>query len=67
MLEQGATTIWERWDGYVKGRGFQEPMMNSFNPWALGAVGEWIWRHVAALNPDEGSPGWKQFTIAPFQ
>ena len=44
MLEQGATTIWERWDGYVAGQGFQEPSMNSFNHWALGSVGEWIWR-----------------------
>jgi alpha-L-rhamnosidase len=52
-VEQGATTIWERCDGYVKGRGFQYPVMNSFNHWALGAVGEWIWRHVVGINPDE--------------
>jgi alpha-L-rhamnosidase len=65
MLENGATTIWERWDGYVEGRGFQDPTMNSFNHWALGAVGEWIWRNVAGLNPDEESPGWRHFTIAP--
>lgn len=65
MVEQGATTIWERWDGYVKGRGFQKPMMNSFNPWALGAVGEWVWRNVVGLNPDESRPGWKHFTVAP--
>jgi len=65
MLEQGATTIWERWDGYVQGRGFQKPMMNSFNHWALGAVGEWMWRNVVGLNPDESKPGWRHFIVAP--
>ena len=65
MIEQGATTIWERWDGYVKGRGFQEPIMNSFNHWALGSVGEWIWRCIIGINPDESSPGYKHFTIEP--
>ena len=65
MIDNGATTIWERWDGYVKGRGFQDPGMNSFNHWAFGAVGEWMWRHVAGLNPDDAHPGWKHFTLAP--
>jgi alpha-L-rhamnosidase len=65
MIDQGATTIWERWDGYVKGRGFRKPLMNSFNHWALGAVGEWMWRHIVGLNPDESKPGWKHFIVAP--
>ncbi len=65
MIDNGATTIWERWDGYVKGRGFQDPGMNSMNHWAFGAVGEWVWRTVTGLNPDESQPGWKHFTIAP--
>ncbi|UCD50101.1 MAG: family 78 glycoside hydrolase catalytic domain [Phycisphaerales bacterium] len=65
MIDNGATTIWERWDGYVKGRGFQDPGMNSFNHWAFGAVGEWMWRHIIGLNPDEAQPGWKHSTIAP--
>jgi len=65
MIENGATTIWERWDGYVKGRGFQDAGMNSFNHWAFGAVGEWMWRNIAGLNPDETQPGWKHFVIAP--
>jgi len=65
MLDNGATTVWERWDGYVRGRGFQDPGMNSFNHWAFGAVGEWVWRHVAGLNPDETQPGWKHFMVAP--
>ncbi|MCP5517946.1 MAG: family 78 glycoside hydrolase catalytic domain [Verrucomicrobiales bacterium] len=65
MIDNGATTIWERWDGYVKGRGFQDAGMNSFNHWAFGAVGEWMWRHIIGLNPDEQAPGWKHFHIAP--
>jgi alpha-L-rhamnosidase len=65
MIDNGATTIWERWDGYVRGRGFQDPGMNSFNHWAFGAVGEWIWRNVAGLNPDDTQPGWKHFVVAP--
>jgi alpha-L-rhamnosidase len=65
MIDNGATTIWERWDGYVKGRGFQDAGMNSFNHWAFGAVGEWMWRNLAGLNPDDAQPGWKHFTVAP--
>lgn len=53
-IDQGATTIWERWDGYVEGRGFQNPGMNSFNHWALGAVGEWLFRVVGGINPGNG-------------
>jgi alpha-L-rhamnosidase len=65
MIDNGATTIWERWDGYVKGRGFQNPGMNSFNHWAFGAVGEWVWGHIAGINPDEAEPGFKHFSIRP--
>ncbi|HEY5911906.1 MAG TPA: glycoside hydrolase family 78 protein [Verrucomicrobiae bacterium] len=65
MIDNGATTIWERWDGYVKGRGFQDAGMNSFNHWAFGAVGEWIWRNVAGINPDDAAPGYKHFIVHP--
>lgn len=65
MIEQGATTIWERWDGYVAGRGFQDPGMNSLNHYALGAVGEWLYRVLLGLNPDEDAPGWKHFSVRP--
>jgi len=61
----GATTIWERWDGYVAGRGFQNPGMNSFNHWAFGAVGGWIWQNLVGINPDERHPGYKHFVIRP--
>ncbi len=65
MIEMGATTIWERWDGYVAGRGFQNPGMNSFNHWAFGSVGEWIWRDIAGINSDDAQPGYKHIIIHP--
>jgi alpha-L-rhamnosidase len=65
MVENGGTTIWERWDGWVEGRGFQNPGMNSFNHYAIGAVGEWVYRTLGGLNPDENAPGWKHFFIRP--
>lgn len=65
MVDNGATTIWERWDGYVKGRGFQNPGMNSFNHWAFGSVGEWMVRVILGIEPDESSPGYKHFIIRP--
>jgi len=69
-VDNGATTIWERWDGYVKGRGFQNPGMNSFNHWALGAVGEWMMKTIAGLRPGDGprdgvQTAWQRFRVRP--
>lgn len=66
MLDMGATTIWERWDGYVTDRGFQNhTAMNSLNHAVLGSVGEWMWRNIIGLAPDDSSPGYKHFVIDP--
>ena len=65
MSEQGATTMWERWDGFMPKRGLQSTDMNSFNHYAFGAVGEWLVRCLLGLEPDEQHPGWKRFTIRP--
>jgi alpha-L-rhamnosidase len=65
MIEHGGTTIWERWDGYIEGRGFGHPKMNSFNHPALASVAAWAWRHVAGIQADEKHPGFKHFFIAP--
>lgn len=62
-IENGATTIWERWDGFVKGRGFQDPGMNSFNHWAFGSVGEWMMNAIIGIRP--GTPGWRRFVVSP--
>ncbi|MCX7029868.1 MAG: family 78 glycoside hydrolase catalytic domain [Spirochaetes bacterium] len=65
MIDHGGTTIWERWDGWVEGRGFQNPSMNSFNHYAIGSVGEWVWRTVAGINPCEDEPGCRRVEIRP--
>jgi alpha-L-rhamnosidase len=65
-IEQGATSIWERWDGYVKGRGFQGAGMNSFNHYAFGSIGEWMYENILGIQPDNNSPGFKHFMLKPF-
>ena len=65
MIDQGATTMWERWDAYVKGRGPQTSMMNSFNHFAIGSVGEWIYRIILGINLKENNPGYKHIIIHP--
>jgi alpha-L-rhamnosidase len=63
---QGATTIWERWNGWTKEAGFFNPLMNSFNHYSLGSVSEWLYRHVAGIELDPEVAGFKQFIIRPF-
>jgi alpha-L-rhamnosidase len=65
-IDNGATTIWERWDGYVKGRGFQDKGMNSFNHYAIGAVGEWMARVILGINNDDTHPAYEHFTLRPY-
>ncbi|MDR1814287.1 MAG: glycoside hydrolase family 78 protein [Tannerella sp.] len=64
-LKNGATTVWERWDAWVPGRGFQSAGMNSFDHFAFGSVSEWLFRHVLGINPDIKHPGYEHFTIQP--
>ncbi|MBC8108855.1 MAG: family 78 glycoside hydrolase catalytic domain [Anaerolineae bacterium] len=66
MVEHGGTTIWERWDGFVEGRGYQNPGMNSFCHYAIGAVGEWMYRVIGGINPDESQPGFGHVIIKPI-
>jgi len=62
----GATTIWERWDGIRPDGSFQTAGMNSFNHYAYGAVGNWLYTSVAGINIDENYPGYKRIIIKPF-
>ncbi len=62
----GATTIWERWDGWRPDRGFQNPSMNSFNHYAYGCIGEWMYRHLAGLTHDPERPAYKHAIVAPL-
>ncbi|HUT28353.1 MAG TPA: glycoside hydrolase family 78 protein [Sedimentisphaerales bacterium] len=64
-ITKGATTIWERWDGIKPDGTFQDKGMNSFNHYAYGAIGEWLYRVVAGLDIDEQNPGYKHIIIQP--
>lgn len=62
-IENGATTIWERWDSFTKEKGFQNASMNSFSHYAFGAVGEWMFRRLAGIEPLD--PGQGRLRIEP--
>lgn len=64
-IKHGATTIWERWDGWTEERGFQSPSMNSFNHYSLGSVGEWMFRYMAGIDADPTSPGFRHTIVRP--
>ena len=64
-LTRGATTIWERWDGLKPDGTFQTPGMNSFNHYAYGAVGDWMYRVVAGIDTHPEAPGYKHVLIQP--
>lgn len=62
-VKRGATTIWERWDGIKPNGDFQDPEMNSFNHYAYGAIGDWMYQHILGIQC--GAPGYKKVIIAP--
>jgi alpha-L-rhamnosidase len=64
-VTMGATTIWERWDGQKPDSTFQDPGMNSFNHYAYGAIGKWMYQVVAGIGIDENNPGYKHIIINP--
>ena len=64
-VKMGATTIWERWDGIKPDSTFQTETMNSFNHYAYGAIGDWMYRVMAGIDTDEKGVGYKQITIKP--
>ncbi|MFD1768822.1 family 78 glycoside hydrolase catalytic domain [Sphingobacterium suaedae] len=62
-VKMGATTIWERWDGTKPDGSFQTPSMNSYNHYAYGAIGDWMYKHMAGIQAAEAS--YKKIRIAP--
>jgi alpha-L-rhamnosidase len=62
MIEHGATTMWERWNGNQM---LGDPGMNSFNHYAYGAVGEWLYRYMAGIDTDFTSPGFHRILMHP--
>ncbi len=81
QVEQGATTVWERWDAILPDGSIhsgamstppsmpspegRKPHMLSFNHYAYGAVIDWVYRHVAGIAPDPGRPGYRRVVFAP--
>lgn len=64
-VTMGATTIWERWDGQKPDSTFQDKGMNSFNHYAYGAIGKWMYEVVAGIGIDEENPAYKHTIIRP--
>ena len=65
QVKQGATTVWEHWDGLKPDGSMWSPDMNSFNHYAYGAVGDWLYRVSAGIEIDESAPGYKHFFLNP--
>ena len=65
-VTQGATTIWERWDGLKPDGSTQTPAMNSYNHYAYGAIGEWMYNNLLGIRKEESYPGFKKFTLKPL-
>ncbi|MEJ2879842.1 glycoside hydrolase family 78 protein [Pedobacter sp. GR22-6] len=64
-VKMGATTIWERWDGIKPDGSFQTESMNSFNHYAYGAIGDWMYRTMTGIQSDESAVGYKKIIIKP--
>ena len=64
-IDNGATTIWERWNSYTLEEGMGPAGMNSFNHYAYGAVCEWIWETAAGIAADPAQPGFKHIIMKP--
>jgi alpha-L-rhamnosidase len=64
-VKMGATTIWERWNGIRPDSSFEPASMNSFNHYAYGAIGDWMYRVIAGLDTYTDGPGYKHIKIQP--
>lgn len=62
-IRNGATSIWERWDAWMPEKGFQDPAMNSFAHYSLGAVYQWMVENIGGIQSD--TPAFKHIVIAP--
>ena len=65
MVEHGATTMWERWDGWTAEHGFQSAWMNSFNHYAFGSVGDWLYRFMLGIDQAPGTAGFSHPVLRP--
>jgi alpha-L-rhamnosidase len=65
-IDQGATTMWERWNSYSHEKGFGPVGMNSFNHYAYGVIGQWIVERLVGLAPDPVQPGYRHLLVRPL-
>lgn len=65
-IDNGATTIWERWNSYTIEHGMGPQGMNSFNHYAYGCVCEWLWKSVAGIAADIRQPGFRHILMRPI-
>jgi alpha-L-rhamnosidase len=65
-IRHGATTIWERWDGWTDHGGFQSAAMNSFNHYSLGSVGDWLFGRVAGIDQTPDSVAYRELWLRPL-
>jgi len=63
MVKNGATTMWERWNTFIPGKGFEEPGMNSFNHVVWGCVGDYLYGMIGGIRAE--TPGYKLIRIQP--
>ena len=64
-VKRGATTCWERWDNIRPDGSLQTPNANSFNHYSFGAIGDWLYRVVAGINPVPDAPGYQRILFRP--
>ncbi|MFD2611069.1 family 78 glycoside hydrolase catalytic domain [Paenibacillus gansuensis] len=64
-ITKGATTIWEHWDGIKEDGSFWSKDMNSYNHYAYGSIGDWLYRVLAGLDAAEDRPGYKRILLKP--
>ena len=64
-VDNGATTIWERWNSYTFENGMGPKGMNSFNHYAYGCVCAWIWKTAAGIAADTAEPGFRHIVMSP--
>ena len=65
-VKMGATTVWEHWDGINERGEFWSKSMNSYNHYAYGAIGDWMYGVMAGINVDENAPAYKNIIIKPI-
>ena len=64
-VDNGATTIWERWNSYTIEKGLGDARMNSFNHYAYGCVCQWMWNTMAGIQADPADPGFRHIIMKP--